>query len=148
METTNKSKTYIVIAVILITIAILGISYFFKTPKVSYAKELTVATLQEKINNKDTFFVVVKQDNCKHCQEYMPIYEKVLKDYELEGYYINLSYIDEEQGAIFDSLITNITGTPTTVFFVQGQESIMERVEGVKYEKSLIQKFKNTGYIK
>jgi len=142
-----KNKFYIV-GILIALFIVGGTIYLLNNSNTTYFKEITTTEVEKMINDKKTFLLYIKQDNCNHCKAFTPVMEKVLKKYKVQGYYVNLSNLTEEDGTKFDSLIPNITGTPTTVFFEDGTEAIMERIIGGKTEDSLVQKLKNLGYIK
>ena len=52
--------------------------------KDTYLKDLSYKELEEKVNNNEEFFFVVTRDGCSHCEEFIPVLEKVLNDFPLE----------------------------------------------------------------
>lgn len=116
--------------------------------KDSYLKDLSYKELEEKVNNKEEFFFVVTRDGCSHCEEFVPVLEKILNDNKIVGYNYNLAKQSDEENGKFDELFA-VDGTPTTIFVKDGQEvSIMQRINGNVSEDKVIQKLKNNGYIK
>ena len=143
-------------SIILIIIVVLGVFViaFKSSDTKDYLKELSYSELIEKINNKDSFIVYVKQDSCSHCQNFTPVLENVLKKYKIEAYYIRLNTFTEEEktytddGSIINGTDLIISGTPTVIFMNNGKESVMHRIVGEASEDKIITKLKSSGYIK
>lgn len=113
-----------------------------------YFVELKIDELEEKINNKDSFILVISQTTCSHCAEYKPRIKKVLAKYKITGYYIEKDLLDEEETARLSN-IANISGTPTTVFIFDGEEtSSTTRITGAKSIDAIESRLKAMGYIK
>ncbi|MBR1385555.1 MAG: thioredoxin family protein [Bacilli bacterium] len=115
--------------------------------KESNLKEISYSKLNSMIESKETFFFVVEKDGCHYCEEYIPKLEKVLNDNDVVGYVINISDLSEEEYNKFDEEY-NVTGTPTTLFMVNGKESKMQRYEGNVSEDKIISKLKSNNYMK
>lgn len=81
--------------------------------------ELTYEEYNQKIQNKDSFILLMWQDGCSHCQKFEPILNEVITEYNLEIYSMNISKITDEEYAKLQNK-TFITGTPTTVTFKEG----------------------------
>ena len=103
--------------------------------------------LKEKIENKDSFILVVTRTDCSHCAVYIPRLEKVLKDYELTAYQIEVdTWTNEEKDDLSD--ICNVSGTPTTIFIENGEEkNTSSRLVGERTQEQIIKRFKAMGYI-
>ena len=52
-------------------------------------QELTYAEYQEKIDNDDSFVVILERATCSHCVSYLPVAESFANDKELPMYYID-----------------------------------------------------------
>ena len=114
----------------------------------SYLKELSYEELNKKLSSKETFFFVVTQDGCSHCENFIPVMEKVLNDKKVVGYNLNTSKFSEEQNKEFDEKY-GVTGTPTTIFIKDGEEvSLLQRINGEADSEKVIRKLQNNGYIK
>ncbi len=115
-------------------------------PTKSYI-EIGYSEYQKKLENKETFALYIGSATCKHCQDLKPTLEKVITDYDLEMYYIDLSKLEgAEYNAIWDT--SNIGGTPTIVFITNGNIKLFPRIEGAVSESVLIDKLKVAEYIK
>lgn len=110
-------------------------------------KEIDFATLQSKIDNKETFILEIIQTGCSHCEEFSPRFRRVLSEYDLTGYSINLSNLtEEEKDKLYE--ITEVDGTPTVCFFKKGNEEVMNKIVGAVSNKEVVNKLKDTKYIK
>ena len=148
-----KKKVWPIVVVVIIVIIIFMIA-FNSTDNKGYLGEINYSNLIEKINNKDSFIVYVKQDSCSHCQNFTPVLESVLKKYKVHAYYIRLNTFtgDEktytDDGSIINGTDLIISGTPTVIFISNGKESVMHRIVGEVSEEKIITKLKSSGYIK
>ena len=48
-------------------------------------QEISYNDLEKALNNKETFILEIAQDGCHNCEEFNPIFKKVLKKYNLTG---------------------------------------------------------------
>lgn len=145
-----KNKKFVFLfLVLLITVSFLGYFFLFHTKKQeSKLISITANELENKIQNKDTFVLVVSQTGCSHCQQYLPELEIALQEVHLNAYVLNLSNLDKEGNALFSKYI-NISGTPTTVFFSEGTETTaLNRIVGYASKAKIIERFKSLGYVK
>lgn len=108
---------------------------------------LNYSQLEKKIENKDSFILVITQKQCSHCAEYKPVLKDVLYEYNLKAYEIDQkSLTDKEKAKLKD--IASITGTPTTVFIENGSEiATATRINGATSKEKIISRFKAIGYI-
>ena len=113
----------------------------------SYLKNLSYEEFNKKLSNKDTFFFVVTQDGCSHCENFVPVLEKVLNENKVIGYNLNTSTLSKEQSDEFDEKF-DVSGTPTTIFIKDGQEvSILQRINGEADSEKVVRKLQINGYI-
>lgn len=139
----KKNIIYITIAIFSLII-ISTILYINKTNLI----ELNYSEIIEKIENKDTFVLCISATNCVHCQDYKPKLEKISKDYDITIYYINKDTIEDEKYREFKSKLSFDGGTPTTIFFINGEEkTTANRIEGNVRTEKIINKLKNNGFI-
>lgn len=111
--------------------------------------EISIGELQEKVNNKDTFILVVTKDGCSYCESYKPVIKDVLEEYDVVAYELNQTKLTtkEDQNA-YEELVPNITGTPTTVFFKNGEEiTVSNRLIGAVKRDKVVDRLKALGYI-
>ena len=110
--------------------------------------EMNTKTLKEKINNKDSFILLITKEGCSHCAEYLPVFINVLEKYNLTAYKLDLADMsDSDKEYLAD--IANISGTPTTVFIENGEETtVLNRIVGSASRKTVIDRLKTMKYIK
>lgn len=108
---------------------------------------LNASEFKEKIENKDSFIIIMTGSKCSHCESYLPIFKKVLFDYDLTAYQIHTDLLNNEEAAFIKGVAT-INGTPTVVFIKDGEEiSAMNRLVGEKSRTETIDRLKVMGYI-
>lgn len=147
-----KNKLWIILIIIVVVLFIVVFSFNSKSG--DYLKEISYSELIDKLDKKETFILYLKQDECSHCAEFTPVFERVLQANEVHAYYLRLNILNDEQikrdddsSTIEEANIT-ITGTPTVVFIKDGKESTMNRIVGSVEQDVVLRKLKNTGYIK
>ena len=146
MKNENKINLIIVLGVILVIGTILFI-VLANNSKVDYVKKITIAELKEKIDNKDSFILVITQDTCSHCKAYLPTLTKIGREHNITFYDVSRTNLNEEDSTYLKN-VANVEGTPTTIFIVDGAEkSTLNRIEGNAQEYKVIDKLKATGYI-
>lgn len=108
---------------------------------------LNVSGLKDKIENKDTFMLIITQTTCEHCEAYLPVFKKVLADYDLTGYQIHQDLLQGEDLAYLKS-VASINGTPTIIFLKEGEEtSTLNRLVGDRSRSETIDRLRVMGYI-
>ena len=149
-----KKKIGIILGIVLVIGAIIGLFYASKTlnnkakEEDNHLVELTFSELQEKIDNKESFILLISQTNCSHCEEYKPILKEVLTENDIIGYEVDQKKMTAEENSKLKD-IANISGTPTTVFIVDGEEkSTTNRLVGAANKTRLENRLKAMGYIK
>ena len=144
----KKNIIYIAIILVIILIAFL-IIININNKKTGSLISLTYQQLQEKIDKKDDFILVVSQSTCSHCATYKPKLKIIAQDYNLDIYYIDY---DLEKDNIKKEFLDNYDldgSTPTTMFIKNGKQTNMfDRIEGDVSKEKAIEKFKKLGFIK
>ena len=138
----------VLVVILVVLICTLAIIIGIKNSK-SYQsiEEINLTTLKYKINNKDKFVLVVTQTGCSHCTAYLPVLEEIGEEYRLKFYDINITNLADEEKTEFNSLV-RISGTPTTIFYTDGEEqSTSTRLVGEKTKDKIITRLKSEGYI-
>ena len=146
MKNENKTNLIIVISVIVL---VAGAAFLFlsKNLKTEGVKELNINEFKEKIDNKDSFILVVTQDGCQHCEAYLPVIRKIGNKYNISFYNISLTKLSDDDKTYLKN-IANVSGTPTTIFIENGEEkSTSNRLDGNVAEYRVIEKLKALGYI-
>ena len=139
------------VVILILALGMFGIYSYAKnkdnTEESKYLKELDFNGFKTKLDNKDTFFVLFKQDNCSACATFEPIFIKVLEEYEIYGFTINFSKLNENDRKELQQIVS-IDGTPTTIFIVDGdEETTANRLSNVS-SNGIISRLKSLGYIK
>lgn len=147
-------KTWIIIGTLVIAVAVgIGIFYLTKKEEPKTESEMLVDVsgedFKKKIENKDSFILVVSKDGCPFCEQYYPVLISVLEKYDVTAYRINLTKLSKEEITYLND-IANVSGTPTTVFITNGEEktTLNRLVGGGITKKTLVSRLKSLGYIK
>lgn len=133
----------------LLGLLIIGIIFItgcgITTSKYSKPISLTYDKYNEKLENKESFAMLIWRTGCTHCEEFEPKLNKVIKKYDLEVYSINTSDLSDGEYAKLKNK-TFVTGTPTLVVFEKGKYHT--RLVGDKDEDVLINFLKENNYIR
>lgn len=143
------NKIFIIAIITFIAIISILIINYINTPKEGELKKITYKEITTKIENEDTFILIVSKSTCSHCATYKPKIKTIAKDYNIDIYYIDYDTENEEtQKQLLKNL--NLDGsTPITMFFENGKEkSLLNRLEGDLSSNKVIEKFKEMGFIK
>ncbi len=143
-----KKKNIIIILAIIVFIALVSILIINnQTNKKGNLISITYKEIQEKVNNKDSFILIVSQTTCSHCANFKPKVKTITKEYGIDVYYIDYD-IEKEQATFLKDF--NLDGaTPTTLFIKDGKEtSLLNRLEGDVSSTKIINSFKKMGFIK
>lgn len=146
MKNENKINLIIVIVVIVL---VAGIAFIFMTKnlKTEGVKSININELKEKIDNEDTFILVITQDGCSHCHAYLPTLRRVANKYNVTFYDISLTGLKDDEQTYLKN-VANVSGTPFTIFIENGKEkSTINRLEGSVPEDRVVEKLKALGYI-
>lgn len=149
---TRKKKNIIISAVIIVlTVIICAAIWFigkgFNKTEYPYIHELTFNELESKLNNQDSFVLIITQTGCSHCEAYLPVIQNVSNKYKVDFYVLNRTNISDEERTKLKN-IANISGTPTTLFYTSGEEkSALNRLVGQATEYRLVEKLTSEGYI-
>ena len=139
-------KNKLIIIGVIILIVLFGIIlYFSLKPTKNNIKTIIGSDLVEKLNQKETFILLVSQDGCSHCEEYKPILNRVLEENNKTAYEIEWKEIRNH-----DKLknLFNINGTPTTIFINDGiEKTTINRLVGSTTYNDLKNKLKERGFI-
>ena len=110
--------------------------------------ELSYKKLNTMLKNKEDFVLFIGSSTCSACSSYKITLNDVIKKYNVDVKYIDLSKLSEKQHSEFTAKFP-ISGTPTTVFIKNGvEDDTYNRIDGnVKFSK-IVSKLKENGYIK
>lgn len=109
--------------------------------------ELSVDELFEKIDNKETFVIVLGQETCSACSKYKETMQEVITKEKVEIFYLDLSKLDQEEYAkVYSKFV--VVSTPTTAFIIDGvEESTYNRIVGTENYDNIVAKLKAYGFI-
>ena len=92
--------------------------------------------------------MVITRTDCSHCAVFKPKLKEVLSQNNIIAYEIATDKLSTNEKAEFND-IANISGTPTTIFIVDGEEATTtNRLIGDVTTEKIINKLKSQGYIK
>lgn len=142
-----KNKKILIPLIILAVILLVGIIYLFTMKNTNFVK-LNYNEILNKVENKDDFVLCVSAKDCIHCQEYKPKLEKISNKYDIMIYYVDIDEFTEEEYQTFKTKFSFDGGTPTTIFFKNGEEkTTANRIEGNTKTEKIINKLKSNGFI-
>ena len=145
-------KKYIIITVVVVVAFILLLTLGKKdsTNNAKYGLVYTTMnTVDKKLNNKDDFVLVLSQDGCSHCEDYLPVVKEVADEYKIAIYDLNLTKLSQsDQNSLLTSF-KNINSTPTTIFIKDGKEyDSTKRILISITKDELVKKLQKEGFIK
>ncbi len=143
----EKAKKRAIIIVSICLVLLIGALIADNLLSKSYLIEIKYKDLVEKVENKETFILLISQTTCSHCMEYKPKVKKVANKYKVEVYYIEYDkFSDDEKKYVKEHF--NFDGTPQTIFVNDGEEkTIAKRINGDASIEKIINKFKSNGFI-
>lgn len=148
MEKSNKTKTIMIVGIVILVI-VAGILYFFTDfgRKTSYT-EINLNQLTKKMENNDTFILYIGSSTCTACQSFNPTLKRVIKDYNVTIYYINVHKLNESENSDLLALINYNSSTPKVYFIENGEYSQYNMISGVRSYEDVVEKLEKNGYIK
>ena len=105
-------------------------------------QQLTYAEYQEKVDNDESFVIIIERATCSHCVSFMPIAEQFAKDNNVPMYYVDTDTFETEDWEQFEMSNTYLKqnigdwGTPTTVVLA-GKEAV-DYIEGETTAENLL----------
>lgn len=143
-------KKILILGLLIFLVSIISGCTLFKKNETNEGRliEIGYTELAEKIENKDSFILVVTQTDCSHCAEYKPLLKEILKEYKIDAYELDDAKLTDEEYIEFKK-IAIVSATPTTIFIVDGEEKqLTSRLVGSSTRSKIISRFKTMGYIK
>ena len=134
------------IAFIAVIIALIVVAIVFSEDEGKYIKDISLNEVVDKIDNKDSFILYIKQTDCEHCKSFTPNFISVLSQNNIKAYSLNISNLTEEENTTYSELF-DVEGTPTVLFFDKGNESLI-RIEGEQTKAKIKSKIEAAGFIK
>lgn len=111
-------------------------------------QEIDLKTLEDKINNKETFIIYIGSSTCSNCASLNPTLNKVISKYNLTIYYIDVHNLSDDENNKLLSLINYENKTPRIYFITNGEHDDINVIKGNQAYETLINDFKDHGYIK
>lgn len=105
--------------------------------------QLTYAEYQQKVNNDESFVLIIERATCSYCVEYMPIAESFALDSNVPIYYVDTDTFSSEDWEGFETSNTFLKknngkwGTPTTVVLA-GKDAV-DSIEGLTTSDALLE---------
>ena len=146
----DKSRLIRIIICIIFIVAIITLVIINKKEdknNYSHIVNLNIDMLKDKIDNHESFVLIISRDDCSHCIAYLPVVNKVGEKYGITFYDISQTGLSDDDLTYLRN-VANISGTPTTVFIIDGEEKNTDnRLKGEAKEYRLVEKLKAMGYI-
>lgn len=144
----NKKRVkFICISGVILLVILIGLYLYSISNEKGQFISINYEQLEDKIEKKDSFVLVVSSSFCSHCAEYKPKVKNVAEDYGINIYYTDINLYSEEDSLDFNSSF-GIDGTPITLFFIDGQEeSVMSRINGDVSEDKLVSSLRKYKFI-
>ena len=141
----GKNITTIIVLIIIATLGLILISNISKSN--GKLEKITYKQINEKLDNKEDFILIVSRTDCSHCISYKPKIEQIAKKYNIIIYYIDFDEENKKEKFLEEF---NLDGsTPITMFIRDGKEtSVLNRLEGDLEEEKVIERLKKMKFIK
>lgn len=110
-------------------------------------KSMNYQEFKEKIENKESFVAYVSRTGCSYCESYEPTLLKVLKDYNIVAYKINLANLTSAEEKSVSKKV-GLKGTPTLIYLEEGKSDIDGALIGENTYENTVDFFKENGMIK
>lgn len=140
----KKYKWLFVLLAIIIALVI--VSLVFSEDENKYIHDISLDEVVNKIDSEDSFILYIKQTDCEHCKAFTPDFISVLSENNVEAYSLNISNLSDEENETYSELF-DVDGTPTVLFFNDGNESLI-RIEGEQTKAKIKSKMESAGFIK
>lgn len=131
---------------IFITLFILGLFLLTGCGNSGYT-EVSYNELLQKLENKDTFALVLGSATCSACANYEVTMKKVIKDNDIEIFYLDLHALsDDDYASAYSKFV--FQSTPTTIFIKDGKETTTyDRIIGSAGYNDVVKELKRHGMI-
>jgi hypothetical protein len=111
-------------------------------------QDLTYDEYKEKIDNKESFVLLLYQTGCSHCESFEPKLNEIISYYNLKIYGLNLAELSDKEYSIVKNK-THVSGTPTTVVIKEGsfENTGDDKLVGDKDEQVVLDFLVDNGYL-
>ena len=140
-------KKKVIILVIICLIVLVGAIVADRIIGKSYFSEIKYNEVIEKIENDESFIILISQTECNHCISFKPKLEEAANEHKINIYYIDVDLLSNDEN---DKLLNyiNYDSTPITVFIKNGEEtSAATRINGDASMEKIVNKLKSNGFI-
>ena len=142
-----KNKVFNVCLILLMVIIVILIVNYTNTPKKGELIQVNYKEVLQKVDNNDTFVLIVSQSTCSHCATYKPKIKEIAEEHGLDIYYIDYDKESKKDSEKFLEEFHLSGATPITLFFKNGKEkSILNRIEG-DLPSSTLEQLEKLGFI-
>lgn len=144
-----KKSDLILIGGVLLVILVSFLAFNVKSEKIEIPvklegntgiNEITYSEYEEKINNEETFLVMIVNDGCSYCEMFIPVMTEVATEYNIPVYSLNLADLTgDEYNSLSNSnsyLKRKQWGTPTTLL-MQGK-TVIDSISGYKEKENVV----------
>lgn len=143
----NKTLKRAIIISSICLVVIIGGFIFDSFLSKSYLIEAKYDEIIDKIENDESFVLLLSQTTCSHCAQYKPKLKDVANEYKLEVYYVEVDLLTEKEYDELKSYV-NFSSTPVTVFIKDGEEeTAATRINGDASKDKIIRKLQSNGFI-
>ena len=115
--------------------------------KITTYDEIDYSEYTSLIEAEEDFILYIGSSNCSHCLNFKPTLEKIIKEYQLDVKYIDISTLSDKEYAVLQNK-TKLQGTPTVVFVEDGVVQTSPKIQGEVSYTVALEKFKESGYVK
>jgi len=143
MKSVKKIIILASICLVILVGAIIGDNYINNR----YFKRLSYDEVMDKLENDESFVLVISQTTCSICTSYKPKIKEIAEEYKIVIYYIEYDKFSSDERSKFDEVIS-FSGTPQTIFIQDGEEkTAANRITGMGTNAEIIKRLKSNGYI-
>ena len=129
-------------------LAVLSIVLFTGCSKYTTYEEVSLDTVLNMLDDKESFILFIGSSNCSHCATYEPKLNSVIKEYQVKVYFIDVSKLSDAENSKLNAKISYGDATPMTVFIENGEEkSTYNRIRGDEDRDVIVSMFQKNGYI-
>jgi len=96
--------------------------------------------LESKLNTRESFVLVIGSATCPACATYRRTMEEIIREYRLMIYYVNYDdFNNVERSRLHERFdFSEGLGTPTTLFIINGNERLEDRIRGTAPTETII----------
>ncbi|MDD2434681.1 MAG: thioredoxin family protein [Bacilli bacterium] len=136
-------KKYIIIVISIFLVFILLMNY-----TKGDIKNINFQEYEQLISDQEDFILVLGQENCNYCKDYLSKLNRVIRQYKVTFNYLDIELLNKNEKTKLESKI-NFEATPTTIFIFDGEEKTKyDRITGTADYDYIIKRLIKTEYIK